>query len=188
MKLVALRFVEIVGCVVDTEVQLGAFRQLGRFIDDEASPDDARLDPAHERILAEPIAVCLRLRVSGRSSGWVPSGDTVAAMSRLRRAPEVLAPAGDLAALQAALAAGADAVYFGLREGFNARARTGNFALADLADTVARIHRAGAKAHLAVNTLVFEPELALVETIVQRAAESGVDALIVKDPAVAVPV
>jgi putative protease len=46
----------------------------------------------------------------------------------------VLAPAGDLAALKAALAAGADAVYFGLREGFNARARTGNFALADLAD------------------------------------------------------
>src|SRR6185295_13149845 len=103
-----------------------------------------------------------------------------------RRTPEVLAPAGDLAALKAALAAGADAVYFGLQEGFNARARTGNFALADLAATVARIHRAGAKAHLAVNTLVFEAELAFVETVVRRAAECGVDALIVQDPAVAV--
>ncbi|MCC6765605.1 MAG: DUF3656 domain-containing protein [Deltaproteobacteria bacterium] len=100
--------------------------------------------------------------------------------------PEVLAPAGDLDALKAALASGADAVYFWLREGFNARARTGNFALADLTATVARIHRAGAKAHLAVNTLVFESELDVVERVVRRAAESGVDALIVQDPAVAV--
>lgn len=102
------------------------------------------------------------------------------------RKPEILAPAGDLAALQTALAAGADAVYFGLQEGFNARARTGNFALADLAATVARVHRAGARAYLAVNTLVFEPELPFVETVLRRAAEAGVDALIVQDPAVAV--
>ena len=108
-------------------------------------------------------------------------------MSPVRpRKPEVLAPAGDLSALQAALAAGADAVYFGLQEGFNARARTGNFTLADLAATVARIHRAGARAHLAVNTLVFEPELPFVERVLRRAAECGVDALIVQDPAVAV--
>ena len=73
------------------------------------------------------------------------------------RKPEVLAPAGDLAALQAALAAGADAVYFGLSEGFNARARTGNFALADLAATAARVHRAGAKAYLALKEYGIEP-------------------------------
>jgi U32 family peptidase len=103
-----------------------------------------------------------------------------------RAKPEVLAPAGDAAALHAALAAGADAVYFGLAEGFNARARAGNFALADLPHVVARIHRAGAKAHLAVNTLVFESELALVERVVRSAAVAGVDALIVQDPAVAV--
>src|SRR5262245_12568515 len=93
-------------------------------------------------------------RVFGAASQVVPSR----VMPRPLHKPEILAPAGDAAALAAALAAGADAVYFGLREGFNARARTGNFALADLAATVARIHRAGAKAHLAVNTLVFEPE------------------------------
>jgi putative protease len=107
-------------------------------------------------------------------------------MAVAAKKPEVLAPAGDLDALKAALAAGADAVYFGLQEGFNARARTGNFALADLAATVARVHRAGARAYLAVNTLVFEPELPFVETVLRRAAESGVDALIVQDPAVAV--
>jgi putative protease len=105
---------------------------------------------------------------------------------RGRTRPEVLAPAGDLDALKAALAAGADAVYFGLQEGFNARARAGNFSFANLAETVARIHRAGARAYLAVNTLVFEPELEFVERVLRRAAECGVDALIVQDPAVAV--
>ncbi len=110
----------------------------------------------------------------------------MSASSRRRTRPEVLAPAGDLEALKAALASGADAVYFGLSEGFNARARAGNFELANLADTVARIHRAGARAYLAVNTLVFEPELEFVERVVRAAALAGVDALIVQDPAVAV--
>jgi len=101
------------------------------------------------------------------------------------RRPEILAPAGDAAALQVALAAGADAVYFGLQEGFNARARAGNFALANLAETVATIHRAGARAYLALNTLLFEPELAFAADVVRRAAACGVDALIVQDPAMA---
>ena len=105
---------------------------------------------------------------------------------RTRPMPELLAPAGDLDALKAALAAGADAVYFGLQEGFNARARAGNFGLDNLGATVARIHRAGARAFLAVNTLVFEGELEFVEHVLRRAAESGVDALIVQDPAVCV--
>src|SRR5688572_1573289 len=101
------------------------------------------------------------------------------------RRPEILAPAGDHAALQAALAAGADAVYFGLDEGFNARARAANFPVAELADTVARIHRAGARAYVTMNTLVFEPELPVVEALLGRIAAAGVDAVIVQDPAVA---
>jgi len=104
---------------------------------------------------------------------------------RTVRPPEILAPAGDAECLAAALAAGADAVYFGLQEGFNARARAGNFSLATLPETVAEIHRAGARAYLAVNTLLFEPELPFVERVLRRAAESGVDAFIVQDPAVA---
>ncbi len=105
--------------------------------------------------------------------------------ARESRLPEVLAPAGDDEALVAALWAGADSVYFGLSEGFNARARAGNFTAERLPDTVARIHRAGARAYLALNTLVFEPELEPVERIVRLAASAGVDALIVQDPAVA---
>jgi putative protease len=97
----------------------------------------------------------------------------------------VLAPAGDLHSLRAALQSGADAVYFGLDEGFNARARAENFSLETLPATVAMIHRAGARAYLTVNTLVFEPELPVVEKILRGVAASGVDALIVQDPAVA---
>jgi len=102
-----------------------------------------------------------------------------------RRRPEILAPAGDLDSMKAALASGADAVYFGLDEGFNARARAENFSLATLPGTLALIHRAGARAYLTLNTLVFEPELPVVEAILRRVAEAGVDALIVQDPAVA---
>jgi putative protease len=97
----------------------------------------------------------------------------------------LLAPAGDADCLYAALQCGADAVYFGVREGFNARARAGNFALESLAETVALVHRCGARAYLALNTLVFEPELAGVEQVVRSAAAAGVDAVLVQDPAVA---
>lgn len=96
---------------------------------------------------------------------------------------EILAPAGDQASLEAALAAGADAVYFGLDEGFNARARASNFRLERLPEVVAMIHRAGARAYLALNTLVFEEELPKLEPILRGVAKAGVDALIVQDPA-----
>jgi putative protease len=101
------------------------------------------------------------------------------------RRPEILAPAGDRDALAAALAAGADAVYFGLDDGFNARARAANFPSAGLADVIAQVHRAGARAFIALNTLVFEPELEVVEELVRRVAAAGADAIIVQDPAVA---
>jgi U32 family peptidase len=105
-------------------------------------------------------------------------------MSTRPTKPEVLAPAGSIDSLRAALWHGADAVYFGLQDGFNARARAANFSLRSLPETVARIHRAGARAYVTLNTLVFEPELPALERVVRAIAESGVDALIVQDPAV----
>src|SRR6185295_4912324 len=102
-----------------------------------------------------------------------------------RRSPEILAPAGDRDALAAALAAGAGAVYFGLDDGFNARARAANFASDSLAETIAGIHRAGVRAYVTLNTLVFEPELVIVEELIRRVAAAGTDAIIVQDPAVA---
>lgn len=99
--------------------------------------------------------------------------------------PEILAPAGDLDCVHAALAAGADAIYFGLDDGFNARARAANFPSTDLAPIVAAIHRGNARAYVALNTLVFESELPLVAELIARCGHAGVDALIVQDPAVA---
>jgi putative protease len=109
----------------------------------------------------------------------------VPASEPVPRKPEILAPAGDAESLAAALACGADAVYFGLDDGFNARARATNFSLAGLPKTCAQIHRAGAKAYLTLNTLLFESELASLEAMLRQIAEAGVDALIVQDPAVA---
>lgn len=99
--------------------------------------------------------------------------------------PEILAPAGDRESLDAALAAGADAVYFGLDEGLNARARATNFSVTALPETVDHIHRAGARAYVTLNTLVFEHELPVVESLVRACALAGVDGVIVQDPAVA---
>jgi len=99
--------------------------------------------------------------------------------------PDILAPAGDEASLHAALAAGADAVYFGLDEGLNARARATNFPVARLPALCDAIHRAGARAHVTLNTLVFEHELPALEVLLRACARAGVDAVIVQDPAVA---
>jgi putative protease len=107
------------------------------------------------------------------------------ARATLARAPEILAPAGTLETFAAALASGADAVYLGLAEGFNARARSTAFDLEALPELVARAHAAGVKLYLTVNTLVFERELEAVARMLAGVARAGVDALIVQDPAVA---
>ena len=94
--------------------------------------------------------------------------------------PEILAPAGDFVCLQAAIDAGADAVYFGLGT-FNMRARSGvNFVEADLPEVARRCRAAGVKAYLALNAIMFEGEAGEIErTIV--AAKPFVDAFIVSD-------
>lgn len=103
-------------------------------------------------------------------------------MSRSR--PEILAPAGDRASLEAAALSGADAVYLGLSS-FNARARATNFGDDDLAAAVRFCHLRGTKVYVALNTLVFDHELGRVVEAIATAARAGADALIVQDPAVA---
>ena len=99
------------------------------------------------------------------------------------RRPEILAPAGDFVCLEAALQAGADAVYFGLGA-FNMRARSGvNFSRADLPEISARCRERGVKAYLTLNAIVFEGELQEVEALVAE-AKPYVDAFIVADLAV----
>ncbi len=95
--------------------------------------------------------------------------------------PELLAPAGDLTCVRAAVENGADAVYFGLDAGFNARARATNISLDVLDELMAFLHRRQVKGYVTLNTLVFTDELACIEELVRRVAAAGVDAVLVQD-------
>jgi U32 family peptidase len=95
--------------------------------------------------------------------------------------PELLAPAGDHDCVRAAIENGADAVYFGLDTGFNARARAKNFDLAELPRLMAELHRRGLKGYVTLNTLIFPSELEAVEQVVREVAAAGVDAVLVQD-------
>lgn len=97
--------------------------------------------------------------------------------------PEVMSPAAGLPELTAAIEAGADAVYFGLKH-FTARAKVG-FALTDLPDTMRTLHRRGVKGYVAFNTLVFDHELDEAARTIAKIAEAGADAIIVQDVGVA---
>lgn len=98
--------------------------------------------------------------------------------------PEILAPAGGPAALEAAIACGADAVYLGAGA-FNARRGAENFTLDGLADVVRHCHIRGTSVHLALNILMLEQERDALLQSAQAACAAGVDAVIVQDLGVA---
>jgi putative protease len=94
--------------------------------------------------------------------------------------PELLSPAGNWDCARAAVAAGADAIYFGLPK-FNARLRADNFIEADLNELMEFLHRHGVKGFVAMNTLIFSSEMKAAEEQLRRIADAGVDALIIQD-------
>src|SRR6478752_8529641 len=94
--------------------------------------------------------------------------------------PELLAPAGSLEAVRAALANGADAVYLGA-ERFNARDEGAQLTLDELGQACALAHAQGARIYLTLNTLVKAHELADALTLLGEAIDRGVDAAIVQD-------
>ena len=96
-------------------------------------------------------------------------------------APELLAPAGDHDCVRAAIENGADAVYFGLDAGFNARARAANFPLADLPGLMRMLHLRGLRGYATLNTLVFADEWDAFDRAVSAVADAGVDAVLVQD-------
>lgn len=98
--------------------------------------------------------------------------------------PEILAPAGGPEALEAALAAGADAVYLGA-DGFNARRAAQNFSRSDLPEIVRRCHIRGVKLYLTLNTLMLEQERPALLELAEAACAAGIDAAIVQDLGVA---
>lgn len=94
--------------------------------------------------------------------------------------PELLSPAGNWDCARAAIAAGADAIYFGL-PAFNARLRADNFTAEDLPELMEFLHKHGVKGFLTMNTLIFTSELEAAAEQLRLAERSGVDAFIIQD-------
>ena len=97
---------------------------------------------------------------------------------------ELMAPAGGFDSLQAAIDNGADSVYFGVDQ-LNMRARaTMNFTLGDLEEIAERCNKVGVKTYLTLNTIVYNHDLSIIKTVVDRVKEAGITAVIASDQAV----
>jgi putative protease len=101
-------------------------------------------------------------------------------MPRPLHLPELLSPAGNWECARAAVANGADAIFFGLPR-FNARMRADNFTAEDLPELMRFLHSHGVKGYCAFNVLIFTSELADAETQLRKLEAAGVDAVIIQD-------
>lgn len=97
--------------------------------------------------------------------------------------PEIMSPAGDWTSLRAALDAGCDAVYFGLK-GMNMRAGAGNFSAAAMQKITGLCHDSRVRAYLALNTVVYEKDITRIKKIICKAKDANIDAVICWDFAV----
>ena len=92
-----------------------------------------------------------------------------------------MAPVGSYDSLSAAIAAGTDAVYFGV-EGLNMRSRSSaNFTLDDLRKIAGICSEAGVRTYLTVNTIIYDADMPVVRSIIDAAAEAGLTAIIASD-------
>ncbi|RED48888.1 peptidase U32 family protein [Seonamhaeicola aphaedonensis] len=97
---------------------------------------------------------------------------------------ELMAPAGNFESLQAALDSGADSVYFGVEQ-LNMRARASiNFTLDDLEEISARCKAKNVRTYLTLNTIIYDHDLSIVKTLIKRAKEADITAVIAMDQAV----
>lgn len=101
-------------------------------------------------------------------------------MIRHLKKPELVAPAGNFAMLNAVLNHGADSVYFGIGN-LNMRVQAENFTVEDLPEIMRIVREHNAKAHLTLNTMLFEGELEQVNTIIKAAKQNGVNSIICWD-------
>ena len=99
--------------------------------------------------------------------------------------PELLAPAGNWDCARAAVANGANAVYFGLQQ-FNARQRADNFTDAQLPELMQFLHAHNVRGYAAFNVLIFSDELPVAERQLITLDAAGVDAVLVQDLGLAV--
>ena len=97
---------------------------------------------------------------------------------------ELMAPAGDFEALQAALDNGADSVYFGVEQ-LNMRARASmNFTLGDLEEISRRCSEKKVRTYLTLNTIIYDHDLSLIKTLLDKAKAANITAVIAMDQAV----
>ncbi len=97
---------------------------------------------------------------------------------------ELMAPAGDFESLQAAIDNGADSVYFGVEQ-LNMRARsTVNFTIADLPEIARRCGNKNIRTYLTLNTIIYDHDLSVVKTLLTKAKEANITAVIASDQAV----
>ncbi len=97
---------------------------------------------------------------------------------------ELMAPAGDFESLQAAIDNGADSVYFGVEQ-LNMRARsTVNFTIADLPEVARRCGNKNVRTYLTLNTIIYDHDLSVVKTLLAKAKEANITAVIASDQAV----
>jgi putative protease len=97
---------------------------------------------------------------------------------------ELMAPAGNFESLQAALDNGCDSVYFGVEQ-LNMRARaTVNFVLDDLPEIARRCQAKNVRTYLTLNTIIYDHDLSVVKTLLNRVKEAGITAVIASDQAV----
>lgn len=94
---------------------------------------------------------------------------------------EILAPAGSFDSLQAAIHAGADAVYFGVEQ-LNMRTRSSKpFSIADIKKVCGICREHGMRAYLTLNTVMYEHDMQLLKAILKEAKKQGIDAVIAAD-------
>ncbi len=97
---------------------------------------------------------------------------------------ELMAPAGNFESLQAALDNGADSIYFGVEQ-LNMRARASiNFTLDDLKEISNRCKAKSVRTYLTLNTIIYDHDLTIVKTLINKAKEANISAVIAMDQAV----
>ena len=97
---------------------------------------------------------------------------------------ELMAPAGDFTSLQAALDNGADSIYFGVEQ-LNMRARASmNFTILDLPEISKRCKEKGVRTYLTLNTIIYDHDLSIIKTLLDKAKEADLTAVIAMDQAV----